>query len=178
MRLEPSAEFMYRRMDQKDRVQILIPVCGIFASLGFFVTAFPKLYLSGISMIIGFLAAMLLCLGLYRNLKRKIMPVSGCFLEIQSKCFVVAQPYLDNTYETCRVYYDEIENLVRMKNGNGFYLKVNGEGKSIIKGKQKGKRRTMLIRSSGYSKENMDAFYKTIAARLPDTARVYEYERR
>ena len=34
MRMEPSEDFMYKRMDRKDRALLAIPVCGIVAFVG------------------------------------------------------------------------------------------------------------------------------------------------
>ena len=93
MRLEPSEESMYRRMDLKDHFLILIPVMGLMASLGFFFMASPSKYLIGIVAIIAGAVGLGTSLGGYLWLKQRIMPLSGCFLEIRGDSFVTVQPY-------------------------------------------------------------------------------------
>ena len=54
-------------------------------------------------------------------MKQRIMPLTGCSLEIRGDSFVTVQPYKDNQYESCRIYYKEVETLVKTKNGVDLY---------------------------------------------------------
>ena len=56
----------------------------------------------------------------YRGIQRQIMPLTNCFLEIQRDCFVAVQPFRDGEYESCRIYFEEIEGLIEGKRGKGF----------------------------------------------------------
>lgn len=174
MRLEPSEESMYRRMDLKDHFLILIPVMGLMASLGFFFMASPSKYLIGIVAIIAGAVGLGTSLGGYLWLKQRIMPLSGCFLEIRGDSFVTVQPYKDSQYESCRIYYKEVETLVKTKNGAGFYIRILQSGESMIQGSQKN-RRTMFISPFGYSREEIEKIYEVLKERILQTAAVYEY---
>ncbi|MFR5631452.1 MAG: hypothetical protein ACLUFH_00450 [Monoglobales bacterium] len=173
MRLEPSEEFMYRRMDRKDRLMFLIPVWGIGASAGLLFIASGNLWIAGVAMVVIAMAAMLITWLAYRRVKGIIMPVSSCFLEIQSTCFVAVQPYRNEIYESCRIYFSEIETLVMSRRRTGFYIQISESGKSIIQRKDRG--RVMYVGQDGYSKENLEAVYQKIRERVPETAKVYEY---
>ena len=63
----------------------------------------------------------------YREIQRRIMPLVNCFLEVQGDCFVAVQPFRDGEYESCRIYFEEIEGLIEGKRGKGFYVWVSGE---------------------------------------------------
>jgi len=59
MRLEPSEEAMYRRMDLKDHLLIVILIMGFIASLSFFLLANPNSQVIGLGAIISSLAGIL-----------------------------------------------------------------------------------------------------------------------
>ena len=71
------------------------------------------------------------------------MPLANCFLEIQSDCFVAVQPFRDGEYESCRIYFEEIEGMIEGKKGTGFYVRISGEGRSVVQRKEGG--RVMLV---------------------------------
>ena len=176
MRLEPSEESMYRIMDQKDRALIMIPIFGIAASLGLFFLAARYPAIIGVSVIGLSITCMIGSVFRYRRLCRLVMPLNGCYLEIQTSCFVAKQPWRDGTYEHCRIYFQEIEGLVKGAKTGGFYLRIREQGNSKIQGNGQGQRSLIFISSFGYPKEQMQAMYLTIKERLPETAKVYDYE--
>ena len=88
------------------------------------------------------------------------MPLVNCFLEVQSDCFVAVQPFRDGEYESCRIYFEEIEGLIEGKRGKGFYVRVSGEGRSIIRGNARS--RVIYISSLGYSEDKIKALYYRI----------------
>ena len=83
----------------------------------------------------------------YREIQRRIMPLVNCFLEVQGDCFVAVQPFRDGEYESCRIYFEEIEGLIEGKRGKGFYVRVSGEGRSVVQRKERG--RVMFVSSEG-----------------------------
>ncbi len=176
MRLEPSDKPMYRRMDQKDRTLVLIPIFGIVAAFGLFLLAARYPVVIGGS-VVGLAASGMIGSAVrYRQLRRLIMPLSGCYLEIQTHCFVAKQPWLDGRYEQCRIYFQEIEGLVKGAKTAGFYLRIPEQGKSKIYGNGQGQRSLIYVSPFGYPQDQMQAMYQTIKERLPETARVFDYE--
>lgn len=175
MRIEPAEECMYHRMDQKDRLAIVVPLCGLPASLGFFLLAARYPAALGISMIAVSMMAMAGSIIGYFKVKRQIMPVNDCCLEIRKTCFVAVQPYQNETYETCRIYFDEIEGLVKGKKSGGFYVRVADSGNSQITGENGRQQNLFFVNPFGYSKDNIDTIYGIIKERAPETAKVYEY---
>ena len=176
MRLEPSEEPMYRRMDQKERALFMIPISGIGASAGLFLIAARFPVAAGASVIVGSVLGMVWSVMRYKKLKRLIMPLKGCFLEIQTSCFVAVQPWKDGQYESCRVYFGEIEGLVKGAKTGGFYLRTLKQGQSTIQGGGKEPRSLFYVSPFGYRKEEIQALYQTIKERLQETAKVFEYE--
>ena len=165
---------MYHRMDVKDRLLMLIPVMGLVVSLGIFLLTSPSAYGMGIGAITAGLAGMGACGGSFFWLKRRIMPLTGCFLEIRTDSFAAVQPYKDSRYESCRIYYKEVETLIKTKRGKGFYIRILEAGESVIQGSQE-ERKTMFISPFGYSREEMEMVYEVLKERVLQTAKVYEY---
>ena len=162
MRLEPSEEFMYRRMDWKERLLLLFPLLGIGASVGLLLIAGGKQVL-GIGVTGGGLCLMIGVWIGYLELKKRIMPLNQCFLEIQSDCFVAVQPFRDGEYETCKIYFDEIESVIEGKRGKGFYIRISGDGKSVVQRKERG--RVMFVSSKGYEREKFGVIHEKIKER-------------
>lgn len=175
MRLEPSEEFMYRRMDQKDQMRIMIPVFGIMFSLGFLLLSSPATVMTGVAVLIGSVIGIGGCIGLYVWLKRRIMPLVGCYLEIQTTCFVAVQPFLDSQYESCKIYYKDVEAVVKERKNKGFYLKIKESGESTIRGKGSDMRRILFISPFGYSKEGIGEMYEIFKKRVSEKTNIYEY---
>lgn len=176
MRLEASEDDMYKRMDQRDRMMILIPVCGVVISLGMFLFAAGYLPLIGIG-ITGFgVVAAGISMICYLKLKGLVMPMRGCFMEIGTDSFAAVQPYKDGKYESCRIYFKDVENLVKEKKGGGFYLMTAAAGRSSIQIGNENNLRQIFLKSFGYEKKKIETIYRIIRERLPESAKVYEYE--
>ena len=160
MRLEPSEEMMYRRMDWKERLLLLFPLLGILASVGLLLIGSGRWRIWGV-VVVGIAAgAMAVLWVVYREIQRRIMPLVNCFLEVQGDCFVAVQPFRDGEYESCRIYFEEIEGLIEGKRGKGFYVRVSGEGRSVIRGNVWS--RVIYISSLGYSGEEIKSLYNKI----------------
>lgn len=175
MRIEPAEECMYRRMDKKDRLAFLIPLCGIPASSGLFLLAARYPAMLGIFMVAVSLAAMAGSAVFYRKIKRQIMPLNDCCLEIRKTCFVAVQPYRDGIYESCMIYFNDIDGLIKGKKSGGFYVRVMDSGNSRITGGDGRQQNLFYVSPFGYPKEKINTIYGIIKERAPETARVYEY---
>lgn len=175
MRLEPTEESMYRRMDLKDQMLMMIPVFGILASLGLFFLASPSMFVPGLVMLVAAISGMCGSIGIYSRIKRRIMPLTGCFLEIQTTCFVAVQPYRDNRYESCRIYYNDVIELIRGAGNKGFYIRISERGESVIQDEVNHERRVLFISPFGYSKDGVEEIYEVLKKRVPGTADIYEY---
>ena len=164
MRLEPSEEMMYRRMDWKERLLLLFPLLGIWVSVGLLMIGSGRWRIWGV-VVVGIAAgAMAVVWMVYREIQRRIMPLVNCFLEVQSDCFVAVQPFRDGEYESCRIYFEEIEGLIEGKRGEGFYVRVSGEGRSVVQRKERG--RVMFVSSEGYEGERFEEIYERIRSKV------------
>ena len=174
MRFEPSEEAMYRLMDRKDRVLFFISLFGMAGCGIVLMSALGRNWQ-------GSLAAMLLTvtvlavLGIwYRSLYQRILPLSGCYLEIQGDYFAVCQPDRKKRYTTARLYFDEIVTLIRERNG-GFFICVKDQaeksraycGKVLFTP-------WFLVEAFGYGKGEIEAVYQEIKKRISSQAEVYE----
>ena len=107
-------------------------------------------------------SAMAVVWVVYREIQRRIMPLVNCFLEVQGDCFVAVQSFRDGEYESCRIYFEEIEG----KRRKGFYVRVSGEGRSVVQRKERG--RVMFVSSEGYDRGKFWVVYEKISGRVPE----------
>lgn len=164
MRLEPSEEMMYMRMDWKERLLLLFPLLGILASVGMLMIGAERWKGYGVVVVGLAVGALMVVWVAYRGIQRRIMPLANCFLEIQSDCFVAVQPFRDGEYESCRIYFEEIEGLIEGKKGKGFYVRISGEGRSVVQRKERG--RVMFVSSEGYDGEKFGELYAKIRGKI------------
>ena len=171
--MELSEEAMYRRMDWKDRMQLLIPLSSMAFCVGIMMAA------SGIGRLICFLVlcgaavVFLFSAFLYRKISGLIMPVSGCYLEIRDTRFLLVQPIAGGKYESCCIELGEVEKLVYDGRRGGFYFKIPSEGKSWIRDGEKReerKRQVVYVNGFGYQREKMKEIYQILAERVPEIA--------
>ena len=154
MRLEPSEEMMYRRMDWKERLLLLFPLLGILASVGMLMIGAERWKGYGVVVVGLAVGALMVVWVAYRGIQRRIMPLVNCFLEVQS----------DGEYESCRIYFEEIEGLIEGKKGKGFYVRISGEGRSVVQRKERG--RVMFVSSEGYDGEKFGELYAKIRGKI------------
>ncbi len=166
MRLEPSEEMMYRRMDWKERLLLLFPLLGILASVGLLMIGAGRWRVYGVVIVGLAVCALMVTWVVYRGIQRRIMPLANCFLEVQRDCFVAVQPFWDGEYESCRIYFEEIEG----KRGKEFYVRISGEGRSVVQRKERG--RMMFVGSEGYDGERFGIVYRKIQERVPETINI------
>ena len=173
MRLEPSEEMMYRRMDWKERLLLLFPLLGILASVGLLMIGDGCWRICGI-VIVGMAAgAFVVVWVVYQGIQRQIMPIANCFLEVQRDCFVAVQPFRDGEYESCRIYFEEIEGLIEGK--KGFYVRISGEGRSVVQRKERG--RVMFVSAEGYDGKKFGVMCEKIKRRIQMEEKMYDIEK-
>lgn len=163
MRLEPSEEMMYRKMDWKERLLLLFPLLGILESAGLLLIASDCWRILGVVISGTAISALLVVWMLYKGIQRRIMPLTHCFFEIQSDCFVAVQPFRDGAYESCRIYFDEIESLIEGRRRKGFYVRISGKGRSVVQRKERG--RVMFVSSEGYDRQKFSVVYEKVMGR-------------
>ncbi len=171
MRLEPSEEMMYRRMDWKERLLLLFPLLGILVSVGVLMIGSERWRTCGIVIMGMAVGALVVAWVVYREIQRRIMPLANCFLEVQRDCFVAVQPFRDGEYESCRIYFEEIEGLVEGKKGKGFYVRISEEGRSVVQRKERGK--VMFVSSEGYDGEKFRGMYERIREKVSERISAY-----
>lgn len=177
MRVELAEEAMYKRMDRKDRAKILIPVSGGILFLGVVLLAEGVSSAVWAGMLLTGAAGVLWNMSVYFQMKRLVMPTSGCFLEVEDTCFSFIQPYQDGIYEKGRIYLNEAEELIDDGKKGGFYLRFRKDGKSLVDDGSGKARNVVYIAPFGYEKDQMDDIYMTLYDLLPESAGVYEKER-
>ena len=84
---------------------------------------------------------------------------------------MMVQPFRDGVYESCRIYFDEIESLIEGRRGKGFYIRISGDGKSVVQRKERG--RVMFVSSDGYDRKKFGVIYEKIKEEMSKKVREY-----
>lgn len=163
MRLEPLEGAMDSRMDQRDQMKRLLLICGLAGSVSLFLMSSRTFMKAGILLGAAAILAACFCGGFLYRVHRLIMPMKGCYLELQGQYFAVRQVFRDGQYELCRIYYDEVREIVKDK--VGFYVRAE-LAKGIIRRPGREDCTCFEVRSFGYQEEEFQAFYSALLDKL------------
>lgn len=178
MRLMATEDDVYRLMDLKDRYLLGSILGCALIGISVYLLAAGKWYWD-----IGYLFAAS-CLGVICfirkiwKIKRKIMGAGNCYLELEKDCLVVCQPEKNGHYESCRIFYEEIEKIVEGSRRGipEFYVVIKaGEEEQqsfILLDDEEEKRRIFCVRSLGYETQKFIQFYKQLLWEVPGKVRI------
>lgn len=117
------------------------------------------------------LAVFLVSLIRYEKLKKRIMPVTGCFLRLEEEWLAVRQPGKDGQYEECRIFLPEIGLLIpgsSLDPPSFFLVLENDAQKSRIGVKERKTRQIFCVQGEWYGQEEFVALYQCFFQKLPD----------
>lgn len=176
MLLKAKEDDIYTMMDRRDLYFLGIGLCGIAAGIsGYLMSRYLRwdfLYLS-IACFSGifFLAFRAL------HINRKIMEANQCYMQLEEDSLVVLQPEKNGHYETCRIYYSEMEKIVEgsRRGVPEFYIVIKNEEERksfILLDDEEEKRLIFCVRSLGYEIEEFREFYRKLKWEVPGKVRV------
>lgn len=176
MRLLAKDEDIYKLMDLRDgylccggfcliatAVSIHFLMQGLSWERVYFLTAFG---LGGI--LLFFLA--------WKN-SRRIMEAECCYMELDGESLAVYQPEQNGQYESCRIFYDEVEKIVEgsRKGIPEFYVVIDPseerESFILLDGEEQ-KRKIFCVHSLGYGNQEFKKFYRRLRWEVPGRVRV------
>lgn len=162
---------------EKFNYDILDKVANSGGILGFFgicICARIRFWYGAAGLAALFLTGATLMFILYQREKRRIMPVNGCFLELRKQMAVFHQPGRNGAYESGQILYEEIERVVQDNRENGFFIKLQAGGNSMVQMGHGTGGVVFYVSGFGYAKEDMEQFYQAFKKKLPETVLVYE----
>lgn len=176
MRLLAKDEDIYKLMDLRDgylcgggfcliatAVSIHFLMRGLSWERVYFLTAFG-------------LGGILLFFHAWKNSKR-IMEAECCYMELDGESLAVYQPEQNGQYESCRIFYDEVEKIVEgsRKGIPEFYVVIDSSKEResfILLDDEEQKRKIFCVRSLGYGNQEFKKFYRRLRWEVPGKVRV------
>lgn len=179
MIMKATEHDMYRLLDYKEKCLIRAGSCfGISGLLGFFLL-FNHCFWESICVFL-----ILASWGFYlvkEALKAngRIMQTKGCYMKLEEDCLVIRQPYKNEHYEVCRIFYREMEKIVEGSRRGipEFYIvirkmKEEEQDSFILLDKKEKETLIFQVRSFGYDKEAFQKFYLKLRWLVPGKVRI------
>ncbi len=177
MRLMAKEEDIYKLMDARDRhlygsgfCLAAAAVCGFLLSRR--IALWDCLYFTAV---FGMGSFLLLCRAWKTS--RRIMEAGCCYLELDGQSLAVCQPEQNGRYESCRIFYSEMEKIVEgsRRGVPEFYVVTSPEPDResfILLDEEEQMRQIFCVRSLGYGKEEFKNFYRRLRWEVPGKVRV------
>ncbi len=177
MRLQATEDDVYRLMDLRERYDILVALIsaveGICLYLLYQNQSWDMIYLcSALAVVFCMFIRQIIRMG------QKIMEAQYCYLELDEDSLAVCQPEKNGHYESCRIFYDEIDKIVEgVRRGiPEFYVVLidrQDELESfILLDEEEQKRRIFCVRSFGFDRKKFTQFYRTFRWNVPGRVRI------
>lgn len=177
MRLMAKEEDIYKLMDARDHCLCGAGACLVAAMVSMYLLiqrpSWDILYFLAVS-ILGFL------LFFYHTWKdsRRIMEAGCCYMELDGESLAVCQPEKNGRYESCRIFYDEVEKIVEgsRKGIPEFYVVTcpDQERESfILLNEEEQMRHIFCVRSLGYGNQEFKEFYRRLRWEVPGKVRIF-----
>lgn len=178
MRLKATEDDVYRLMDQREQACIAAALCSIAEGICVYLLVSWKLcwdlaYLCGtLAVAVVLLVRQVLVSG------RHIMEAESCYMELDTDSLAVCQPGKNGHYESCRIFYDEIDKIVEGSRRGipEFYVvlreRKGGQKSFILLDEQEQQHRIFCVRSFGFDHKKFIEFYRRLRWEVPGRVRI------
>ena len=105
------------------------------------------------------------------------MEAGCCYMELDGESLAVCQPEKNGQYESCRIFYNEVEKIVEgsRKGMPEFYVVTcpDQERESfILLNEEEQMRHIFCVRSLGYGNQEFKEFYRRLRWEVPGKVRI------
>lgn len=176
MRLMAKEEDIYKLMDQRDRYLCYAGFCFVAAAVSVYFLM-QKLSWEGIYFLaVSGFGSLLFLFHAWKN-GRQIMEAGCCYMELDGDSLAVCQIEQNGQYESCRIFYDEIEKIVEGSRRGipEFYVVIDPDqdrGSFILLEDEEQIRNIFCVRSLGYGNKEFKKFYRKLRWEVPGKARI------
>lgn len=177
MRLMAKEEDIYKLMDVRDRY---LYGAGLFlaaAVVSGYLLMQQIFYWDCLYFTAVFGTGTIICLCQAWKTNRQVMEEGCCYLELDGESLAVCQPEQNGRYESCRIFYREMEKIVEGSRRGipEFYIVASGakdRESFILLDEEEQARQIFCVRSLGYGKEEFKDFYRRLRWEVPGRVRV------
>lgn len=177
MRLMAKEEDIYKLMDVRERYLYGSGLCLAAAAVSGYLMMQQMYPLDCLYFAVAFGLGSVLCLCRAWKTSRQVMEAGCCYLEIDGESLAVCQPEQNGRYESCRIFYKEMEKIVEGSRRGipEFYIVASPDQNResfILLDEEEQARQIFCVRSLGYKTEEFKSFYQRLRWEVPGKVRV------
>lgn len=173
MRLKATEDDVYRLMDRREQYYIAVALCSIAEGICAYLLIYQKrcwdlAYLCAVLAI-----AIVLFIRQILKSSKRIMEAESCYMELDAESLAVCQPEKNGHYESCRIFYDEIDKIVEGSRRGipEFYVVLReieeGQESFILLDEDEQQRRIFCVHSFGFDHKKFIEFYRRLRWMVP-----------
>lgn len=178
MRLKATEDDVYRLMDRREQYSIAAVLCAVADGICTYLMVYQKRCwdLAYLCCVLTVAAVLLIRQVLVSG--RRIMEAESCYMELETDSLAVRQPEKNGHYESCRIFYDEIDKIVEGSRRGipEFYVVLQeieeGQESFILLDEEEQHRRIFCVRSFGFDHKKFIEFYRKLRWVVPGRVRI------
>lgn len=178
MRVKATEDDVYRLMDRREQYFAAVALLSIMEGVCIYLLVYQKRCWD-LAYVCGALAvAVILFIRQVLRSGRRIMEAECCYLELDGDSLAVCQPEKNGHYESCRIFYEEIDKIVEGSRRGipEFYIVLRdieeGQESFILLDDEEQKRRIFCVRSFGFEHKKFIEFYRSLRWSVPGKVRI------
>lgn len=178
MRLKATEDDVYRLMDRREQYYVAVALCSMAEGICSYILIYQKrcwdlAYLCGMLGV-----SIVLFIWQVFQSGRRIMEAECCYMELDEASLAVCQPQKNGHYESCRIFYHEIDKIVEGSRRGipEFYIVLQGieeeQESFILLDEVEQQRRIFCVRSFGFDHKKFIEFYRKLRWTVPGRVRI------
>ena len=112
LRLQATEDDVYHLMDLKEQYFIMTAICSVAEGISAYFFIYQKRCWDLAYLCTALALAIILLLRQAIKISRRIMEAENCYMALEEDSLAVCQPEKNGKYESCRIFYDEMDKIV------------------------------------------------------------------
>lgn len=178
LRLQADEEDVYHLMDLRERYFVLIGASSLIEGIAAYFLFFQIRCWDLIYLCAALFLGIFLLLRQSNKISKRIMEAEVCYMELDEFSLAVCQPEKNGKYESCRIFYDEMDKIVEgtRRGVPEFYIVIRKEGKEqksfFLLDEEEQERDVFCVRSFGFDNQGFMEFYRKLRWIVPGRTRI------
>ena len=178
LRLQATEDDVYHLMDLKEQYFIMTAICSVTEGISTYFFIYQKRCWDLVYLCTALALAIILLLRQAVKISRRIMEAENCYMALEEDSLAVCQPEKNGKYESCRIFYDEMDKIVEgtRRGIPEFYIVIRKEGKEqksfFLLDEEEQERDVFCVRSFGFDNQGFMEFYRKLRWIVPGRTRI------
>lgn len=176
--MQADEEDVYHLMDLRERYFVLIGASSLIEGIAAYFLFFQIRCWDLIYLCAALFLGIFLLLRQSNKISKRIMEAEVCYMELDEFSLAVCQPEKNGKYESCRIFYDEMDKIVEgtRRGIPEFYIVIRKEGKEqksfFLLDEEEQERDVFCVRSFGFDNQGFMEFYRKLRWIVPGRTRI------